>query len=168
MAFNNEFVAYARDGKMDEIERMIAQGVDPDTTNVAGATALELAALGGHKKIVRYLLSVGASPNPSDLEKPHSTALIRAATNGDTEIVRELLSYGANPNVVDDGYQQTALMWASAYGESIEVVRTLLEYGADSTIKDINGNTALALAEGSGFKEIATLLRNHEIKANKK
>tara|TARA_R110002049_G_scaffold18352_1_gene70315 strand:+ start:513 stop:1007 length:495 start_codon:yes stop_codon:yes gene_type:complete len=158
MTTNNTFVAFARDGNLEGIKHLVSEGVDPDTTNVAGASAIELASQNGHGEIVSFLLSQGASPDPTTTTKPHSSALIYASTNGDLEIVQQLILHGANVNLIDDAYEQTALIWACAYGKSVEVVKTLLDAGADASIKDVNGNTALVLSEYFGFDEITSIL----------
>lgn len=160
MTTNNTFVAFARDGNLEGIKNLVSQGIDPNTTNVAGASAIELASNYGHREVVSFLLSQGASPDPTTTN-PHSSALIYAATNGDLELVQLLVSYGANVNLVDDAYKQTALIWACAYGKSVDVVKTLLDAGADASIRDANGNTALVLAEHFGFDEITRVLREH-------
>ncbi len=160
MTTNNTFVAFARDGNLEGIKNLVSQGIDPNTTNVAGASAIELASNNGHREVVSFLLSQGASPD-STTSNPHSSALIYAATNGDLELVQLLVSYGANVNLVDDAYKQTALIWACAYGKSVDVVKTLLDAGADASIRDAYGNTALVLAEHFGFDEITRVLREH-------
>lgn len=156
---NNDFVAACRDGEIELVKAMLAAGVDPNVTNVAEATGLELACSSEERAIVSYLLEQGASPNRKEGTPKHTTALIHAATKGNEVIVRILCEAGADLNAVDDGYQQTALMWACAYGRSEEVVRVLLEKGADPNLKDEFGNTALTLSEYFGFESISHLVR---------
>lgn len=162
MTTNNTFVAFARDGDLEGIKTLVSQGIDPNITNTAGASAVELASLRRYSEIVSFLLSEGASPDPITTKRPHSSALIYAATNGDLDIVQLLLSHGADVNLIDDGYGQTALIWACAYGKSVDVVTALLDAGADASIKDVYGNTALVLAEHFGYKEIAEILRQQQ------
>ena len=157
---NNEFVAAARDGNIKAVGQFLDDGVHPDTPNVAGATALDLAASNEHADIAFLLIDRNASPD-HDSNEPYTTALIHAATNGDDPLVERLLKAGANPNLRDNGYEQTALIWAAAYGRSIRVVELLLEFGADPGITDCYGNTALVLAREFGFDEIARLIESH-------
>ncbi len=157
MKNNDAFVEAARDGDLRSIQEMIASGVSPDSTNIAGATALEMACVENHENIALYLLDRGASPNPIE-SPPSSSPLIYAATKGNAIIVQALLNKGADINLIDDAYEQTALIWACSYGRSFEVVKILLSNGADKNIKDAYGNTALILAKEFGFSEIVKLL----------
>lgn len=157
---DNEFVAACRDGEIGLVKEKLASGVDPNVTNVAGATGLELSSRNEEQAIVSYLIEQGASPNRERGAPTHTTALIHAATKGNERIVSILCDAGADVNAVDDGYQQTALMWACAYGRSEEVVRVLLKNGADPNLTDEFGNTALALSQHFGFEEIAALVRD--------
>lgn len=160
MSENNEFVAACRDGNLEEVKALIASGEDPNCTNSAGATGLELACSRGQKEIAIYLLQLGASPNRIADNNPHTTALIHAATKGFDELVDLLCKHNADVNAIDDGNGQSALMWASAYGRSNRVVEILLSNGADTELKDVYGNTAIQLATHFGFTEIADLIES--------
>jgi len=88
------FLEACRKGELDTVQRILDQGVSPDTSGRWGMTCLSWAAVSQRIEIVKLLLSRGANPN-----KPSNsswTPLIRAAQNGNTEIVRALLEKGAD------------------------------------------------------------------------
>jgi hypothetical protein len=148
---SNEFTGAARDGDVTTVERLLADGLDPDTPNDGGGYSLPLAAENGHLDVVSLLLSAGASCDLGG--KP---ALMCAATRGHDDVVRSLLSAGATINATDQN-GQTALIWATAYGRS-EVVRTLLSHGADKSVTDSFGNTAFTVARDTENDELRALL----------
>ena len=159
MTQQNDFTGFARDGLIDKIKSMLDSGYDPNTPNVAGALAIELASENGYIDIVKLLIKHGSKVDPNE-EKPHSTALIYASTKGNTQLVQLLLENGANPNIIDESYNQTALIWACAYGSPIEVIKLLLEYGANPQIKDVYDNDALTLAKHFKHNAIVAELEN--------
>lgn len=70
----------------------------PDDLNVsdhAGNTPLQIAALEGHVRIVRFLLDRGSDPNTKNCDE--DTPLIDAVENDHTKVVKLLLDHGANP-----------------------------------------------------------------------
>jgi ankyrin repeat protein len=56
-------------------------------------------------------------------------------------------------------HKLTALMWAAGYG-SRETVELLLARGADVSLTDERGKTAGVIAEETGHRDIAELLKN--------
>jgi len=155
---NNEFAAAARDGNIGLVREFLADGIHPDTPNTAWSTPLERAVCSGHQEIALLLLDSGASPNPIEIE-PFSSALVEAVIIEDEVLVEALLKHGADPNLRVSKDRRTALIIASSMEASARVVKLLLEHGADPGIEDRNGDTALSVAEGLGYKEIATLLK---------
>jgi len=142
----------ARGGQLDVVKALADARAGLDRTNANGETAMMLAAIGGHRSVVEYLISREAQVN-----KPGWTALIYAATNGHHGIVELLLENhayidAAPPNGV------TALMMA-ARGGHLETVKLLLEEGADPTLKTDLGQTAVDWAMMSRNSDIAGLIR---------
>jgi hypothetical protein len=142
----------ARSGQLEVVKALADARADLDRTNANRETAMMLAAIGGHHKVVEYLISREAQVN-----KPGWTALIYAATNGHRGIVELLLENhayidAAPPNGV------TALMMA-ARGGHVDTVKLLLEEGADPTLKTDLGQTAVEWALMTKNTEIADLIR---------
>ena len=63
---------------------------------------------------------------------------------------------GLRPNARTDS-GATALMFAAALGSS-RIVQRLLDAGADPSLSDLNGNTALSLAQTNNHPEVAAIL----------
>lgn len=130
----------ARLGYQDTLNALLAARADVDRRNRFGDTALKVAALNGHLKIVRTLRERGAA-----IDTPGWTPLIYAATGGHDPIVRYLLAEGANVNGASPN-GTTALMMAvrEAHRTTIEL---LLASGADVNHRNDDGGTALSWAQ---------------------
>ena len=72
--------------------------------------------------------------------------------------MKVLLQAGATVDAVNND-KHTALHFA-AYMGKIQVVEELLNAGADKALKNINGDTALDLAQNKGHPAIVKLLRD--------
>jgi len=75
------------------IEALLSDGVDIDTLNNYGNTALQHAVRFQKEESVSQLLAAGANPNAGN-EKDAPLSI--AARTGNTEIVRLLVKHGAN------------------------------------------------------------------------
>ena len=115
------------DGNLDEVNRLIAEGVNPNARGKKLSTALMKAAKEGHAEIAKNLLSVGANPDATDDVK--WTALMFAAQNGHAEVTKVLLSAGANPNAMSSTEERkTALCIANEKWTNSETQEKALEY----------------------------------------
>jgi hypothetical protein len=77
---------------------LLGAGIDLDTPNFAGKTALHLAIAGNKIPWVEALLAAGSNPNHSEKKFFHDPPLVLATELRRTEILQLLLQYGANPN----------------------------------------------------------------------
>ena len=84
----------ASQGDLGEIRSLIATGVDPDTADYDGRTAMHLAASEGQTEVVAYLLELGAATAP--LDRWGGTPLSDAERGGHDEIVQLLDGDGAH------------------------------------------------------------------------
>jgi glutaminase len=90
----------ASQGDLDEVQSLIAGGVDPNIGDYDGRTALHLAASEGHYEVAKYLLEQGASPGPVD--RWGGTPAIDAARGSHQTIVdllEEALNGTAGPDL---------------------------------------------------------------------
>ena len=149
------FTKVVENGDPDAVELFLAAGMNPDTRDATGRTALIRAAAQGRDDISQKLLSRGADVNAQD--SSGSTALMEAATRDHQETLKVLLEKGADVDLVD-GYGQTALLRAAAQGHSA-IVRVLLNKGARVDIKDKGGRDALLWAEVNHHSDVADLLK---------
>jgi ankyrin repeat protein len=91
-------------------------------------------------------------------------AFFSAISKGDLPKVQAFLAQGADPNALysieaeEESDAPTVLMMAVLKGH-LPVVQALLDKGANVNEKDHKGQTALMIAEGKGYTEIANALR---------
>lgn len=81
-------------GDLQEVERLLDGGVNPDSHNEDGLTPLHQCAIDNNERIVRLLLRFGADVNAKDTEQ--WTPLHAAACCGYIEIVRLLIDHNAD------------------------------------------------------------------------
>lgn len=163
-------------------------GIDPDSVDNEGSTALMQAAGHGDMTLLNALLGARADVNKRNQRR--ETALEWAAIAGHTEVVRTLLSRGADADSVNRafvfsaelGRTETLLVLIDRVGDKgkataealrraaassfvntdedrlIEVSRLLLQRGADINAPDDNGWAALTSAVESGRGRLVRLL----------
>lgn len=181
---HEEILVAVREDRTAEVVGYLQQGMDPNASDAAGTTLLMTAAANGNVPLVEILLRVHA--NPLKINKYGESALALAALNGHVELVRLLVEGGASVNApgwgaihyaVFNGHativtyliergadvnvrapnRYTPLMLAARNGRR-EVVRILLGAGANPSLGDLNGNTAIGIAQEAGNHDIAGLL----------
>lgn len=151
-------IAAARVGDVNGINEALNLGVDPNTKDARGYTALVYATENGHNTSVQKLLEVGADPNVILSSIDEWTPLIIASSEGYIDIVRNLLENGADIDFQSSD-KETALIRATIEGH-VDIVQELLENKANVDLRDDEGNTALDEALNRGYDEIVELLRS--------
>lgn len=121
-------------GDRRRLKRMLAEGVDPDSADEDGTTALMAAAFAGQTATVRELLGAGADPNVQDVSG--MTALMNCVmANGELEL-------------------------GDTHPIFREIVELLLDSGADLLLEDEDGLTALDHAESYESGDLVELLHD--------
>ncbi|SFG98203.1 FOG: Ankyrin repeat [Desulfotomaculum arcticum] len=96
--FNKEdFLKCCQEGINTMVQVFLNEKMDPNATDMYGATALMLAARNGHADVVRMLLDKGAGLNASSHDG--ITALMIAAYMGHALTVKMLLAAGSDPDM---------------------------------------------------------------------
>ncbi|ETV85056.1 hypothetical protein H257_02933 [Aphanomyces astaci] len=140
----DDFVEAARRGNLDDIQAMVAWGIDVDATNKYGVSALMFAVEEGHAPVVGYLLVNGA--NAASGTTRHGTSLWLATVDkGHPDIVRKFLHAGASVSYKDPEDGSTALHVAAGRGHAA-VAAVLVDNGADKTAHTMDGDTPYRVA----------------------
>jgi len=149
--------AFAKEGFLDEMQKILSTGVDPNTQDGRGWCPLMWATAEGHKEIVDLLLEYGADPNV--INYLGRSAIMYASNYGFYEIAKALLERGAIPNPSKEFTDHPPLSAAADKGH-LEVVKLLVEHGANVNHKGKDNKTALDISMEAGHGEVAKYLRN--------
>uniref|UniRef100_F7D6I5 Ankyrin repeat domain-containing protein 2 n=2 Tax=Ornithorhynchus anatinus TaxID=9258 RepID=F7D6I5_ORNAN len=133
------YLKAAVEGKMNVVEKFLADGGSADTCDEFRRTALHRASLEGHVDILEKLLDSGASVDFQD--RLDCTAVHWACRGGSLEVVKLLQSRGADLNLRDK-LLSTPLHVATRTGQ-VEIVEHLLSTGVDINARDREGDGAL-------------------------
>jgi len=142
-------------GDLSQVQAIVAD--NPDQVNEkdpGNNTPLHLAAIGGNKDIVEFLIESGADINMGDNE--NSPPVVNAALGGHFEIVKLMLDKGASPTLADDN-DMTPLHFAAMGGDT-RIIELLLARGADVDAGNRNGLTPAIYAAYRGHRDILKLL----------
>lgn len=143
----------AAEGDLARVKALLDAGVDVNTANRYGATALTFACDKGHTEVVRVLLERGADPNVTDTFYSQ-TPLGWAAGHGHFEIAAMLIEHGAS------GGEADTLMNAAQAGSEVLAKAVLARWKPFGYQRD----TAVAMARAGEHEEIAKLLEAAEIR----
>jgi len=144
-------------GNLEEVRRLLEEGVAVDVPDLEGRTPLMWASFNGHTAVNALLLENGAAINAREVNG--RTALMYASSGPFAETVELLLEKGAEVNTQGTAEGFTALMTAAAEGQ-VEVVRLLLAYGANLDLEDVDGDTAESFATQNGHSQVVAALRD--------
>ena len=128
----------ALDGDIDEVQRQLDAGVDPNLKSSKGAAPLFYAVYGGHLEIVELLITRGADVNAVYL---NNSVLDQAHSYDDQEIVELLEVHGAE--VADkvsgkgDWKGKSAFLSITNFGDGDIIVE--FDFGILQTANSING-----------------------------
>lgn len=137
------------------LQQLLDRGVDPDTRQADGATALHWAVYHEDTEAVAALIEAGADVDAAN--RLGASPLYLAAKSGNGHLIELLLVAGANPNVALT-MGETPVMTASRSGTALGVQR-LIEAGADvNAVERSREQTALMWATAQGHLQVARLL----------
>jgi ankyrin repeat protein len=152
----------AKNGIYSMLEQLLEHGINPNTLNLVGQTALqavcELEPI-PHQE-VGLLLKFGADPN---LAKNKKFPLLRAArkSEGNPELIMDLLLNAGAAIDASDKQGSTALHNA-VYWRNRRCAEVLLKRGANVDAVDYWGETALHYAAQNRDKEMMKLLLRYD------
>lgn len=141
----------------DAVRTLLKQGVNVNSAEADGATALHWASYRDDLETADLLIRAGAKVNAAnDLG---ATPLWTACQNGSEAMVRRLLAAGANPNPALL-LGETPMMVAARSGNPA-VVELLLAKGANVNAHAARGQTALMWAVAQRHPEVVSVLLAH-------
>ncbi|MEO8256224.1 MAG: ankyrin repeat domain-containing protein [Acidobacteriota bacterium] len=140
-------------GAVNEVERLLRTGADPNVVDADGVPALMTAVVFASPEMVKVLLDHGADANRTG--PGGGTALLWAVP--DLAKARLLLDHRANVNARSET-DRTPLLVAAAYPRTVDLLRLLLERGAEPGAQDRGGSTALSLAIRSADLDVVQFL----------
>lgn len=144
-------------GNIERVKEMLAQGTDPNVTDLADNTGISFAATNGHLDIVKLLLEHGADPN-AGLGDDLNTPLHAAAWKQYNEIVDALIAAGAKLDVMNKDHV-TPIMYAISANNIITVEKLLL---AGASI-EVEGQAAksIDIAKAKKYPDLVNLIALH-------
>ena len=132
---------------------LLQSGVNPNVSDMSGASTLYRSVARGDSSIVKLLIEHPIDPNI--ITTTGDFPLYRAVSRGDSSVVRYLLMLSIDVNA-KNAKGKTPLVKAVQKGDS-SIVKMLLDRDADISI-ECNGLTALSLAAERGQHKIANLI----------
>jgi len=127
-------------------QKLEGMGIEVSTYALFEAVSL------GHFNVLQAFLEAGFSENTKNNRGVY--LLNEAVRKGHTQIVEYLLNQGCELNQPSEDRENTPLMDGAAENQ-LEIVDLLLARGAELNHVSKNGQTALMLAIGQGYYEIA-------------
>ena len=162
----NQLIAAARLGKIDVVERLLANGDNVNAKDNDHRTPLHNAASNGDKDMVKLLLANKADVNARNKFNFATPLHWAAGYGGNQDIVDMLLTCKAEANAKDKAGRTPLHMAAMMAGSKkpdhyVDIISVLLAKGAEVNAKDNNDKTPLAVAESVGHQDRAAILRQH-------
>ncbi|XP_052062718.1 protein phosphatase 1 regulatory subunit 16A-like isoform X5 [Mytilus californianus] len=180
-------------GDIEDVRKLLNQGVNPDVTNEDGLTALHQACIDDNEEMLKLLLEYGANVNARDSEL--WTPLHAAATCGHSHLCKhlitkgaELLSVNADGNMPYDicedevtlDYIETEMAKVGITQEEIDErrlipernmlndVSRLAKTGGPLDERGSDGATLLHIAAANGYMQVAEFLLDHHVSVDKR
>jgi ankyrin repeat protein len=154
---NLRLLSEAKNGKEEEVGRLISEGANVDFQDEYGRTPMSWAAEGGHEAVVKLLLEQYEVQYDSK-DNGDQTPLSRAAEGG-REAVVELLVKGFKSQYDSKDENGRTPLSRAAEGRHEAVVKLLLETGkVNIGSKDKDGRKPMSWAAEGGHKAVVKLL----------
>ncbi|KAL2780800.1 ankyrin-2 isoform 63 [Daubentonia madagascariensis] len=182
---NASFLRAARAGNLDKVVEYLKGGIDINTCNQKGNTALHIASLAGQAEVVKVLVKEGANINAQS--QNGFTPLYMAAQENHIDVVKYLLENGANQSTAtEDGFTPLAVALQQGHNQAVAILlendtkgkvrlpalhiaarkddtksaALLLQNDHNADVQSKSGFTPLHIAAHYGNVNVATLLLN--------
>ncbi|XP_065160900.1 protein phosphatase 1 regulatory subunit 16A [Atheta coriaria] len=178
---------------IDEVRRLLMKGVNPNSSNEDGLTALHQCCIDDNESMLQLLLEYGANVNAEDSEK--WTPLHAAATCGHLKLIKILIGRGANLLAVNaDGnmpydiceddkaldYIESEMARRGVTQQLIDDTRAQTEKrmlddlqriavnGGDLEVPDAQNATPLHIAAANGYMSVVEFLLKNNVNTDVK
>jgi ankyrin repeat protein len=155
-------------GRLDEMKRLVNNGVDPNESDYDGRTAMHLAASEGNREILKYLVGIKANIMCRDRFNgtPLEDAVRHHFDKPNMDKVQELLrDHGAT--LAGEGLSYVVKMVEYAAKGNVDRIRLLATNGVDVSLGDYDDRTPLHLAACKGNTAVIEyLLRQETVNVN--
>jgi ankyrin repeat protein/CRP-like cAMP-binding protein len=158
-AMGVEMCVAAFAGDVEQIQRLIRNGVDPDVADYDGRTALHLSTCEGRVEVVTYLLSAKCNITCKDRfgGTPLEDAVRHNFNLSNASQVQALLrDHGASLMQSETNY--TIKMCCAAWEGNLDVVKVLAENKVDVGMGDYDNRTPLHLSACAGHTSVIEYL----------
>lgn len=149
-----------QNGRMDDLEKLLGKGADPNAREEYGRMPLELAVLRGNLPAALLLIGAGAS---RDMAYEDGSLLHVAAARGYVKIAALLLEKFPDMADEEDSAGNTPLHLAAQAGHA-EMVTFLIDAGFDPARKNAGNRTALYLAQVKSHPDVIEILEAYHQK----
>eukprot|EP00548_Thalassiothrix_antarctica_P000394 CAMPEP_0194130250 /NCGR_PEP_ID=MMETSP0152-20130528/1318_1 /TAXON_ID=1049557 /ORGANISM="Thalassiothrix antarctica, Strain L6-D1" /LENGTH=343 /DNA_ID=CAMNT_0038824695 /DNA_START=642 /DNA_END=1673 /DNA_ORIENTATION=+ len=148
--YGKQLIEHAEHGEIEEMNRLLQSGENPDLFDDDGNSPLIKASGNGHWQAVQMLIDRGAEVN-SGLDG--KTPLYWASCNGHAHVVHVLLNHGkADPRIKNRDTGRTPLHWAAYHGHE-QICTLLMQQGeVDPNVADFYGKSPLQIARDRGHQ----------------
>lgn len=150
----HQFLAAIACGDLKKAEEFLATGISIHATNIAGKSALHIAARGGDMKVLEFLIEKGIAADYQDING--NTALHEALLVGQKEAIAYLIEVGVALNIVNN-QGQYVLQLAIQKGYE-DIVKLLIKNKVDLNVLTSKEEPMLFLALDKKQLAIAKLL----------
>lgn len=147
-------VQAAESGQVERLQQLLDRGLDVDSPQPGGWTALMAAAAYGHTDAFELLLARGADVHKTD--DSGNTALHHAICGGKDAIVRALLQRGADVNARTQ--HGTTPLHMAVQEQRLRIIRRLIDAGADVNAQTSDEADVTPLKQGFKNPKIRSLL----------
>lgn len=153
-------VRFCQLGDCENVQKLLKQGVSPNSVGSFGWIALQEAANEGHSAVVSLLCLQGDCRSDLNyLGSAGETALHKCTVNDDAKTMEVLLSLGSEVDVRNTGGHSA--LHVATYHDNFEAVRLLLSDNADVILCDRWNQTPLLRAAARGCISVVQLLLDH-------
>ncbi|GMH51011.1 hypothetical protein TrST_g8567 [Triparma strigata] len=154
-------IDFASQGEVDEVKKMLAQGLDVNSGDYDSRTTLHLAAAEGNLRVVQVLLQEGADVQVTD--RWGHEPLHDAITSKHESVAELLAEQGAELHYDDPA----GMLCSAAAAGDVDQLNRMVTHGISPNSADYDGRTALHLAASEGnMKVVEMLISNANEKAN--